>query len=104
MNAAGARVFADSRAHPFGESRVPGTPQAKASGVARGGKAGVGADSNRTVRYFKCRQLEPGHGADGEAGAADVVNLLLQSHLLDQGGSSVMDVVGGLCEELRCSE
>src|ERR1035438_1257644 len=102
--AAGACVLADSRANSFGKSRIPRSGQSDPGRVDRGRKAGVGAHSDGTVGHFERGKVEPGHGANGEAGAADVVDLLFQRHLLNQRGSFLMGGVGRLCEELDGNE
>jgi hypothetical protein len=100
MNATGAGAFADSRSDSFGQVRIPGRCQANTCGVDRGRKTGVRADSDGTIRHLEGRQVQPGHSAYGEAGAADVVNLLFQRHLLDQRRNFFVGGIGGLREEL----
>ncbi len=98
MDAAGARVAADAGADTGGELAIPRGCETDAGGVGGGGEAGVGTCAEGAVGHFKRGELERRQGANGEAGAADVVKLFGEGHLSDD----VVDVLFfGRCEGVR---
>ena len=103
VDAAGTGVAADGFACAGGELGVPGGGEADAYGVGGGGEAGVAAGAVGAVGHFEGGEVEVRHGADGEAGAADVVDLLFEGHLVDDGVDASVDGftvgLGGLGED-----
>jgi len=84
VDTARAGVAADAGADARGEITVPGGGEADAGGVGGGGEASVRASAVGTVGHLERGQVERGDGADGEAGAADVINLLGEGHAVDE--------------------
>ena len=81
VDAARAGIASDAFADAGCQIAVPRGGEADAGGIGGGGEAGVAANAVGAVGHLEGRQIEAGHGANGEAGAADVFELLLEGHL-----------------------
>ena len=85
MDAASTGIATDSLTHARRQVTVPCSGEADAGDVSGGGKTSVAADAVGTVGHLKGGQVETRHGADSEAGAADVVEFFFEGHLLNDG-------------------
>src|SRR5579872_106475 len=91
MNATGARIAADAGADALGERRIPGGGKANTPRVDGGWKFFLAAHADGPVRGLQRGNVEIRYGANGEARAANVVELLLERHFVEQSVDALID-------------
>jgi hypothetical protein len=82
--------------------RIPGGGKVDAGGISGRGEFLIAAHAERAIGHFKGGDAESRHGADGEPSASDVIDFLLDRHLLKNRVDAAVDFRirrnWGLCE------